>query len=126
VVKFNVAPTHTGVLLDATGVAGIGLTVTTVVPAAPVQPFTVIVTEYVPPAASVAPVTDGFCKEEVNPFGPVHEYVAPATSGVVKFRLSPSQMGLLLDAAGVAGMALTVTLTVPVGLVQPATVTVSE
>ena len=71
-------------------------------------------------------MTDGFCKDEVNAFGPVHAYVAPATSGVVKFRLSPSQMGLLLDAAGVVGIGLTVTLTVPVGLVQPATVTVSE
>jgi hypothetical protein len=126
VVRFNVAPTHNGLLLDGAGVAGIGFTVTTVVPAALMQPLTETVTEYVPVAAVVAFATDGFCKEEENPFGPVHEYVAPATAGVVKFNVLPAQIGLLLDAVGVAGMGFTVTLTVPAALVHPATVTVSE
>jgi hypothetical protein len=44
-VKFSVDPAQIGELLDAVGGAGIGLTVTTVVPALPVQPATVAVTE---------------------------------------------------------------------------------
>jgi hypothetical protein len=70
-VKFNVAPIHNGELLPAVGVAGIGFTTTVTVPAGPVQPFTVAVTEYVPLAATVAFTMDGFCDVEVNPFGPV-------------------------------------------------------
>ena len=66
----------------AVGVAGIGFTMTLVVPAAEVQPLTVIVTEYVPASAVVAFARVGFCSEEVNPFGPLHAYVAPLTSGV--------------------------------------------
>ena len=54
--------------MDAVGVAGVGLTTTFVEPAADVQPFTVIVTEYVPASVAV-----GFCSAEVKPFGPVHE-----------------------------------------------------
>jgi hypothetical protein len=68
--------------LLAVGVAGIGLTTTLVVPATEVQPLTVIVTEYVPASASVAPERVGFCTDDVKPFGPVHEYVAPLTNGV--------------------------------------------
>src|ERR1041384_3792322 len=37
-----------------------------------VQPFTVIVTEYVPASAVVALARVGFCCVEVKPFGPVH------------------------------------------------------
>lgn len=44
VVKLIVEPVHTGELLLATGVAGIGFTTTTPVPAALVQPPTVTVT----------------------------------------------------------------------------------
>ena len=44
-VKLNVAPTHIGLLLPAVGVAGIELTVTAVVPEAPVHPLVVAVTE---------------------------------------------------------------------------------
>ena len=62
--------------------AGIGLTTTFVEPAADVQPLTVTVTEYVPASAVVAFARVGFCADEVKPFGPVHEYVAPATVGV--------------------------------------------
>ena len=55
---------------------------TVVVPAAEVQPATVIVTEYVPKSAAAAFARVGFCSDEVKPFGPVHAYVAPLTDGV--------------------------------------------
>ena len=45
---------------------------TFVVPAADVQPPTVMVTEYVPASAVVALVRVGFCCDELKPFGPVH------------------------------------------------------
>ena len=72
-VKFNVAPVHKGLLLLAVGVAGVGFTVTVVVPAGPVQPATVAETEYTPAQARVIPAMDGFCNAEVKPLGPVHE-----------------------------------------------------
>jgi hypothetical protein len=53
-VRFIVPPSHTGLLLPAVGVAGIGFTTTTVVPAGPVHPFTVALTLYVPAIAVVA------------------------------------------------------------------------
>jgi len=59
--------------LLAVGVAGVAFTTTFVVPAAEVQPLTVIVTEYVPASAVVALDRVGFCRDDVNPFGPVHE-----------------------------------------------------
>ena len=68
-----VAPAQYGPPLDAVGVAGVGLTTTVVVPAAEVQPETVIVTEYVPASAVAALVRVGFCRAEVKPFGPVQE-----------------------------------------------------
>jgi hypothetical protein len=44
----------------------------TVVEAVEIHPFApVTVTLYVPLAAVVAVGIDGFCKEELNPFGPV-------------------------------------------------------
>jgi hypothetical protein len=46
----------------------------------------------------------------VNPFGPVHAYVAPATASVDKFIVEPSQTGPLLEAVGVEGIVFTVTL----------------
>jgi len=63
-------PEHNGLLLEATGAGGIGLTVMKVVPATLVQPFTVTVTEYKPPPAVVILLMTGFCKAEENPFGP--------------------------------------------------------
>ena len=68
--------------MDAVGVAGVAFTTTFVVPAADVQPFTVIVTAYVPALAVVMVAMLGFCCADVKPFGPVHAYVAPATVGV--------------------------------------------
>src|SRR5258706_1438837 len=67
-----VCPSQYGPPFDAVGVAGIGLTTTLVVPAAEVQPLTVTVTEYVPASASAAFARVGFCRADVNPFGPVH------------------------------------------------------
>ena len=82
VVRAIVEPSQYGPPLFAVGVAGVALTTTFVVPAADVHPPTVMVTEYVPASAVVALERVGFCVEEVKPFGPVHEYVAPATVGV--------------------------------------------
>ena len=121
-----VAPSQYGPPLLAVGVAGVGLTTTPVVPAAEVQPLTVIVTEYVPASASVALERVGFCSAEVKPFGPVHEYVAPATVGVESEIVAPSQYGPPLLAVGVAGVGFTTTLVEPAAEVQPLTVMVTE
>src|ERR1041385_26744 len=121
-----VAPSQYGPPFVAVGVAGTVLTMTFVVPATEVQPFTVIVTEYVPASAVVALVFVGFCCVEVKPFGPVHEYVAPLTNGVESEIVAPSQYGPPLLAVGVAGMALTTTFVVPAAEVQALTVIVTE
>ena len=70
-VKFNVCPVQIAELEPAVGAAGIGFTVTVVVPAGLVHPFTVAVTEYTPDAAVVAEATVGFCKALVKLLGPV-------------------------------------------------------
>src|SRR6185503_17470063 len=62
-----VVPSQYGPPLLAVGVAGIALTTTFVVPAADVQPLTVIVTEYVPASTVVALERVGFCADEVKP-----------------------------------------------------------
>jgi len=62
----------------------------------------------------------------VNPFGPVHAYVAPATAGVESAIVPPSQYGPPLEAVGVAGIGLTTTEVVPAAEVQLLTVTVTE
>src|SRR5438105_15830219 len=67
-----VMPWQYGPPFDAAGVAGMGFATTFVVPAAEVQPFTVMVTEYVPASAVAALDFVGFCADEVKPFGPVH------------------------------------------------------
>src|SRR5207253_10736827 len=95
------------------------LTTTFVAPAADGQPLIVTVTEYVPASAVVALARVGFCCAEVKPFGPVHEYVAPLTSGVESEIVAPAQYGPPLDAVGVAGVALTTTFVVPAADGQP-------
>ena len=72
-VKLKVFPTQSGLLLPAVGAAGIGLIVATVVPAGPVHPFSVAVTEYVPDSAVVAPTIIGFCVMEEKLLGPLHK-----------------------------------------------------
>src|SRR5205085_260249 len=121
-----VCPGQYGPPFDAVGVAGVALTTTFVVPAAEVQPLTVIVTEYVPASAVVALERVGFCCAEVKAFGPVHEYVAPETKAVESEIVAPSQYGPPLVAVGVAGVALTTTFVVPAAEVQPLTVIVTE
>src|SRR5204863_6462639 len=121
-----VAPSQYGPPFEAVGVAGVALTTTYVVPAAELQPLTVTVTEYVPASAVVALERVGFWSAEVKPFGPGHEYVAPATVGVESEMVAPSQYGPPLDAVGVAGAGLTTTFVVPAAEVQPLTVTVTE
>jgi hypothetical protein len=125
-VRFKVLPVQTGELLDTVGAEGGVFTVHTTVPIELVQPLTVIANEYVPAAAAVAPGIVGFCNAEVKPLGPVHEYVAPMTAVVVRFRVCPTQIGELLVGAGVAGTGFTVTATVPKALGHPAIVAVTE
>ena len=112
--------------MDAVGVAGVAFTMTPVVPAADGQPFTVMVTEYVPASAVVALERVGFWSADVKPFGPVHAYVAPLTNGVESAIVAPSQYGPPLLAVGVAGVALTTTEVDPAAEVQPLTVIVTE
>ena len=88
---------------------GAAVIVTEVVPAGLVHPFTVAVTVYVPASASVTEEIVGVWAEDVNPFGPVHAYVAPATFVAERFNEEPSQTGPLLEAVGAAGMGFTVT-----------------
>src|SRR6185295_9608246 len=105
--RLIVAPSQYGPPLLAVGVAGVALTTTLVVPAAEVQPLTVMVTEYVPASAVVALERVGFCSAEVKPFGPVQEYVAPLTNAVESEIVAPSQYGPPLLAVGVAGVGWT-------------------
>ena len=107
------------------GAEGISLTVAAVVPAEEVQPLTVAVTLYVPVAAVVALVIDGFWDEELKLLGPDHAYVAPDTVVAVKFNVEPSQTGPLFPAVGAEGIALTVAAVVPAEEVQPLTVAVT-
>jgi hypothetical protein len=126
VFSWIVAPSQYGPPFVAVGVAGVAFTTTFVVPAAEVQLFTVMVTEYVPASAVVAFECVGFWSEDVKPFGPIHEYVAPLTSGVFSWIVAPSQYGPPFVAVGVAGVGLTTTLVVPAADVQPLTVIVTE
>src|SRR5205814_9045811 len=121
-----VAPWQYGPPFDGVGVAGVALTTTFVVPAAEVQPLTVMVTEYVPASAVVALERVGFCCADVKPFGPVHEYVAPLTNAVDSEIVAPSQYGPPFEALGVAGVAFTTTFVVPAAEVQPLTVIIKE
>lgn len=68
----------------------------------------------------------GLCWVEVNPFGPVHDQVAPVIVSAINCKVVPVQTGLLLDALGVGGALFTATKVVPVELEQPFTVTTSE
>ena len=69
-VRFKVEPAHCGVLLPAVGV-GNALMVAFVVVVAEQPLASVTITVYIPEAAVVTLVIDGFCAFEVNPFGPV-------------------------------------------------------
>jgi hypothetical protein len=115
-----VVPSQYGPALEAVGV-GNGFTTTDTVPV-PVQPdASVTVAEYVPLAAVVTDVMLGFCKDDVNPFGPVQLQVTPLLQ--VKLRVVPAQTGELLDRPGISAE-LTVTEVVAVA-VQLLSVTVT-
>ena len=62
----------------------------------------------------------------MKPFGPVQAYVAPATVGVDREMVEPTQYGPPLEAVGVTGVAFTMTVVVPAAEVQPDTVMVTE
>ena len=89
-VSASVPPPQIGPPFAAVGAGGGVFTVTPVL-AAVEQPLTVAVTTYVPVAAAVAFGSVGFWSAELNPFGPVHAYVAPATVGVLSAIVAPSQ-----------------------------------
>jgi hypothetical protein len=124
--RFNVEPEHKGPLLLATGAAGVALITTVVVPATLPHPLTDTATEYVPLAAVVTLLIDGFCEDDVNVFGPDHEYVAPVIVLAVRFNTWPLHTGVLLPTVGAVGIGFTVTLTIPAGPAHPATVTLTE
>lgn len=70
-VKFRVAPTQTGELLDAVATGRVLIT-TVVVVGADEQPEELVTTRvYTPAAAVVTLLIDGFCNTELNPFGPI-------------------------------------------------------
>src|SRR5688572_7720740 len=86
----------------------LSLTNTLTVPAKLVHPLSVIVTEYTPLIASVAFGLVGVRSDDMKPFGPVHEYVAPPPAlGVLKLIVFPTHTGLLLVATGVGGSGVT-------------------
>ena len=93
--------------------------------AAPVQPFTVAVTEYVPEAFVAAFGIVGFCDEELKPPGPAHEYVAPMIAPAERDTELPTHKGPLFDATGATGRALTIAFVDEGELVQPFTVAVT-
>ena len=94
-------------------------------PAGPVQPFTVALTEYIPEAFTVAFGIVGFGDEELNPPGPVHEYDAPLMAPAERDIKLPAHKGPLFDATGAAGSGLTTALVDTGELVQPFTVAVT-
>ena len=74
------------------------------------QPLDDVITEYDPPFAVVTLFITGFCKADVNPFGPVQLYVAPDTVDAVRFNIDPTHRGPLLPTNAFAGIAFTTTL----------------
>jgi hypothetical protein len=105
-VSERVVPEQTETLAGTIGAAVMVFTVTIVVPAEPVHPLTVAVTEYVPLIAAVAlALTSGFCSVDVKPLGPVQLYVAPEIVLAVSERLLPAQTGPVFPAVGAAGKA---------------------
>src|SRR5437867_1679684 len=65
--------------------------------------------DLVPDIAVVEFAMVGFCRLEVNPFGPLHEYVAPLMFEALSWIVAPAQYGPVLDAVGALGIGLTVT-----------------
>jgi hypothetical protein len=67
-----------------------------------------------------------FWLDDVNPFGPLQLYVAPAMATWLRFSVWFKQIGELLLMVGVAAAGLIVTLVIEGGLVHPRIVCVTE
>ena len=67
----TVEPWHTGLLLVATGVAGVAFITTSVAPVSLMQPAIEATTWYTPESATITEFIVGFCKVDVKPLGPV-------------------------------------------------------
>ncbi len=63
-----------------------------------------------------------FCEVAVKLLGLVQEYVAPGILPATRVSVWSVQIGVLLEVVGEAGIVFTVTVVVPLGLVQPKTV----
>jgi hypothetical protein len=85
----SVVPAQSGELVETCGAAGAVVTVALVLAAVLLHPFTVAVTKYVPATARLALAMTGFCTVEVNPFGPVQLYVAPAIGDALRLKDAP-------------------------------------
>jgi hypothetical protein len=125
-VKLIVLPAHRGLFDEMEGAAGVGLTTTVTVLTALVHPETVAVRLYVPLAAIVEFGMEGLCTVEVNPFGPLQEYVAFAIVLATRFNVDPAQTGLFELTIGATGIGFTVTTVLLIILVQPFVVIVNE
>ena len=90
------SPEQSGALLAATGVAGVGCTITVVV-SVDTQLFLVTVSVNVPDSTGNALSTDGFCTVELKEAGPLHCQLTPAESAVADSRsVSAWHIGVLL------------------------------
>jgi len=70
--RFNVWPSHSGLLVVITGAAGNVLMLTCVLPADDMlHPVVTAVTLYSPALDILTVSSDGFCSDDANPFGPV-------------------------------------------------------
>ena len=103
-VKLKVEPEQIELLLPAVGARGVWLIVTEVVASGPKQLFTVTLTVYDPAASVVTLGIIGFCNAEEKPFGPVQEYVAPATVLAVKLNVFPEHTTELLPGVRADGV----------------------
>jgi hypothetical protein len=104
---------------EAAGAAGMELTATLSVAAGLVQPFCVVVAEYVPVAVVDAADITGFCVEEEKP-GPDQVKMVPVPFAV-RLRFDPAQSGPLEEIDGAAGAVFTVTATTVFAPPHPAT-----
>ena len=107
-VKLTVEPAQELSFEKVNLAVGTGFTVTETATAELVHPETVTLQEYDPALLELAPVTVGFCDEEVKPFGPVQAYDALLTELEVNFIVAPAHIGLLLDTVDADGMGFTV------------------
>jgi hypothetical protein len=121
--KLKVCSAQMGELLETVGVAGMGITLTEIVPGRLVHPLTVCVTENVP-LAEGDEVRKIFCWVEVKRPGPFQ--LNPPLPAALRLSVAPEQSVALPVTVGVGGIGLTVTLKVPGSLIHPFTFCVTE